>query len=294
MKRIKNSTILPLIGSPSSFTGGVFTSDGEFIEDSIVERGRQAELQKPVEHLAGTYIYGGCLFGHFGHFILESLSRLYTIRQCKDYPILFINENDSVFDFQKSIFKLLGINNDLLRIKTPTSVENLIYSSPGSILDPVYISDEQIDSMKYFYYPENIRTEEQKEKIWLSRSKLLYGKMINESVIEKIIKKFGYTIIHPETLPLQEQVRLISTSDVVSGFDGSQFYTLLFGLNISSKFYVFNRRPQIPEAIPYVFQKRNVEFALHNFDVEYICGENAWSYYNHSEPEKIIEILRDL
>lgn len=62
-----------------SFTGGLYSSDGEFIEDSLLYRGRQAQLQKSIEYLHGTYVYGGCLFYHLGHFIWESLSRLYTM-----------------------------------------------------------------------------------------------------------------------------------------------------------------------------------------------------------------------
>jgi len=296
IKLIKNSTILPMKGFPSALTGGVFTSDGEFLEDSIVERGLPRELERPVEYLSGTYIWGGCLFGHFGHFILESLARLYAFRQCKNYPILFINENDSVFHYQKTIFESLGIKNEIIRIKIPTSVENLVYSKPGFVLNPLHIIDEQINALKYFYFQKNggLNCDKNSKKIWLSRSNILTGAVVNEFPIEKILKKIGYKIVHPENLSLQEQIRLISTSDVVAGFDGSQFYTLLFALDISSKFYIFNRRPKIPEAIPYVLQKRNVEFELHNFDVEYICGEDAWAYHIHSEPEKIIEILRCL
>ncbi|MDR2489138.1 MAG: hypothetical protein LBD42_06585 [Desulfovibrio sp.] len=57
-----------------SFTGGIYSSDGEFIEDSLIRnRGKSAQIQKILEHLYGTYIYGGCLFGHFGHFIRRAV-----------------------------------------------------------------------------------------------------------------------------------------------------------------------------------------------------------------------------
>jgi len=292
MKLLKNATIIPLTGTMDSFTGGVYTSDGRFVEDSLLERGRPAELQKTVEHLSETYIYGGCLFGHFGHFIWESLSRLYTFRKCKEYPILFISPNDIVFNVQEMFFKSLGVNNEIRLVKIQTSVENLIYSSPGSSINPLYITDEQINSLKYFRFLKNVGDNSSEEKIWVSRSKLTFGMIVNELIIEKVLSKIGYKIIHPESLPLSEQVRLISTADIVAGFDGSAFFSILFSEEIRSKFFVFNRRPHIPKTISYVFQKRNVEFELHNFDVEYIAGEMAWSCYNHPAPEKIIEILK--
>ena len=294
MKLIKNSIILPLAGSMSSFTGGVVTSDGQFVKDSSLYRGRQTEPQKPVEHLSGTYIYGGCWFSHFGHFIWESLSRLYAIRQCKNYPILFISPDEKIYKPYKILLESIGIKNEIYLITVPTSIEHLIFSVPGSAIHPVYITDDQINALKYFYFVKRTEDNTPEKKIWLSRSKLLVGTVINEQAIENILKKFGYTIIYPETLSLQKQVRLISQADIVAGFDGSQFFSLLFAKEIFGKFYVFNRRPQIPDTIPYMFQKRVVEFALHTFDVEHICGENAWSYHIHSEPEKILEMLRYL
>ena len=295
MKLLKNATIIPLAGTMASFTGGVYTSDGQFVEDSLLYRGRPAELQKPVEYLSETYIYGGCLFRHFGHLIWESISRLYIIRQCKDYPILFINPNDEQLNNKLStFFKTIGVKNEIRLVKVPTSVENLIYSPPGSALNPLYINEEQFNALQYFSFSENMIDNYSEKKIWISRSNLLFGVVVNELVIEKVLTKIGYKIIYPELLPIKEQVRLICTADIVAGFDGSAFFSLLFSKDICSKFYIFNRRPHIPKTIPYVLHKRKVQFELHNFDVEYIAGEGAWAYYNHLAPDKIVEILNNI
>ena len=292
MKLIKNATIIPLEGTMDSFTGGAYTSDGQFIEDSLLYRGRPAEIQKPTKHLSETYIYGGCLFGHFGHFIWESLSRLYAIKQHNDCPIIFIMPDNTLFNEQAMFFKSLSIHNEIHIVKIPTSVENLIYFSPGSSINPLFISDEQINSLQCFDFSCDTNDKKSETKVWLSRSNLLFGTILNEQVIEIVLAKKGYKIIRPETLPIYEQVRLISTADIVAGFDGSAFFSLLFSKEVYSKFFIFNRRPKIPETIPYVFQKRHVEFELHDFDVEYICGKGAWAYYNHPAPEKIIKILK--
>ncbi|MDR0826605.1 MAG: glycosyltransferase family 61 protein [Desulfovibrio sp.] len=287
MRLLKNATIIPLEGTMDSFTGGIYSADGKFIEDSLLYRGKQASLQQAIEYLPDTYIYGGCLFGHFGHFIWESLSRLYAIRQCKNYPILFISPNIEVFNGQKILFKTIGIRNEIKLIKVPTSIRDLIYSPPGSSLNPLCITDEQIDSLKYFNFSEHTN-----EKIWLSRAKLKIGKLINELSIETEIQKIGYKIIHPEILPLQKQVKLISTSDVVAGCDGSAFFSLLFAKYIHGKFFVFNRRKNIPSTISYVFTKRNVKFEQYVFDLEPV--EEKWpiSIFRHSDPSKIAEILK--
>lgn len=286
MKLLKNSTIVALEGTMDSFTGGVFASDNQFVEGSLLERGRPGQIQNAVEYLDGTYIYGGCLFGHFGHFIWESLSRLYTIRQCKEYPILFISPNEKIFNIHKLFFKTICVRNELCLIKKTTRVKNLIYSCPGSSINPLNISDEQLHAMKCLEFPKNTN-----RKVWLSRSKLKSGKIINEVAIEKELQKIGYEIVHPECLPLREQVRLVSTSDIVAGFDGSQFFTFLFSKEIGAKFFVFNRRKGIPQTIPYALGRRNIEFQLCHFDLEYIDGQSASSNFYHPHPDKVIDIL---
>jgi len=201
--------------------------------------------------------------------------------------------NDQKIDSSLNIFlKSIGVENEVRLVNVPTSFENIIYSKPGSSLNPLYIEDEQINSLKYFNFPESTRNDGAEEKIWVSRSKLALGTIVNELIIEIVLAKIGYKIIYPETLPLQDQVRLISTAHIVAGFDGSAFFSILFSEDICSKFYIFNRRPHIPKAIPYVFQKRNVKFELHNFDLEYVAGEMAWACYNHPAPEKVLEILK--
>ena len=86
-------------------------------------------------------------------------------------------------------------------------------------------------------------------------------------------------------------MRLVSASDVVAGFDGSQFFTVLFAKEIRSKFFVFNRRESIPATIPYVLEKRNTEFSLYHFDLEYIDGTGGGANFYHKELNKIINIL---
>ena len=188
------------------------------------------------------------------------------------------------------MFKTLGVRNTLLFVKTPTSVENLIYSPPGSSVHPVFITDEQIESLQCYHFSQC----DCPQKIWLSRSGLKdgsYGKIDNEPFIEEELVKLGYTIIHPQKLSLYEQTRLVSSSGIVAGFDGSQFFTVLFAKDIYSKIFVFNRRKAIPDTIPYVFERKNIDFSLHSFDLEHIKGSGAGSIFHHKEPQKVIDIL---
>lgn len=149
MRAIKHALIMPLEGTMDSFTGGVFDSGGEFVADSVIYRGHAPERRKYSEHLQGTFIYGGCLFGHFGHFIWASLARIAAIRKCRPYPLLFITPNDHLFNTQKLFFKGMGIRNEIILVTKPTLVENLIYAPPHSSLSPLSMSQEMLDALAF-------------------------------------------------------------------------------------------------------------------------------------------------
>jgi len=283
---IMNASIAPLAGSMDSFTGGVY-ADGIFLRDSLLERGQAAPAPTIQQYLPGTYIYGGCLFSHFGHFIWESLSRLHAIRQCDTWPILFLSPNDKVFHVQKIFFKTLGIRNEIHLVKVPTAVKKLIYSPPGSAIDPLFITDEQLEAMACLTFPR----EESRTKIWLSRSRVNSGKIVNEEGIEAELEKIGYRIIHPESLPLREQVRLLSTSDIVAGFDGSQFFSFLFARRIRGQFFIFNRREQIADTVIHALERRKITFSANALPVKYVEGARADARFFLPEPDRIVDLL---
>lgn len=286
MKILQNTIMMPLEGTMDKFTGGLYESDGKFVTDSLIRRGSPAELLPFQETLKGTYIYGGCLFAHFGHFIWESLTRLDAILKCKNYPIVFISPNDYVFNTQKLFFKTLGIKNDIIVIRKPTIIENIIYSSPQSSLYPANMSDSLLSAMAMKNF-----TSLSERRVWLSRTKLKYGKILNEEKIESYLRSIGFEIIYPEKLPLLDQIKLVSTSRIVSGFIGSQFFSAFFAKSVLGHFILFNRRVNVPDTIPFLMENKHISGNVNMLGIEVVDSFN----YNivSLEPEKIVQILSE-
>lgn len=280
---------MPLEGTMDAFVGGAFDADGSFIKDSVVHRGSAPELREPEEELKGRYIYGGCLFAHFGHFIWESHARISTFQKCRPYPILFISPNDRLFNTQKLFFKNLGIKNEILLIKHPTRVSNLIYSSPGASLSPLSMSDEMLNALSIKNF--EARTD---KKIWLSRSKLKYGRVLNEPYIEERVKALGFDIIYPEKIPLPEQIRLIASSSVVAGFSGSQFFSAFFAKKTLGEFKIFNRRARVPDTMPFLLERKKINGDIVYFGVEDFGEEAPEKDRISLEPDKIVQTLEEL
>lgn len=282
---IKNTRIMPFSGEMDSFDSGVF-SNGECLPGSLLKRGRPAPLLPTQERLAGNYIFGGYLFGHFGHFLLESVSRLYAILQCPKLPVLFLSPNDQIFTSQIQMFKTLGVHNELVLLKTPTEVENLVYAEAGSCIDPPGASDEQLAALARFTTPA-----ETDRKIWLSRSEFPGGGITNEKEIEEELRGRGWEILHPEKLSLQEQIRAVNASRYVAGLDGSAFFTTLLSRQTHGKFFIFGRRNHIPLEIPYLLERKNIPHELHIFPVEYVSGRGAARLYHMNDTRPVIEVL---
>lgn len=286
MRMLQNALMMPLNGTMDEFTGGLYKSNGEFVGDSLIKRGSPSEPLPYQETLKGTYIYGGCLFAHFGHFIWESLTRLDTILKCKDYPILFISPNDQIFNTQKLFFKTLGIKNEIIVIRNPARIENIIYGEPQSSLYPASMSDSLLAAMGMKRYDAL-----SERMVWFSRTKLKYGKILNEEEIEANLRSLGFEIIYPEKLPLLEQIRLISTSRIVSGFTGSQFFSAFFAQKLLGRFVLFNRRANVPDTIPFLISRKGINGSVNMLDIKIVDDINL--NIVSLEPEKIIRILSD-
>lgn len=289
MKIYKNASIMPFTGTMDAFTGGLFDSDKAFISDSIIYRGSCPHYCNPVNELNGTYIYGGCLFANFGHFIWESLNRMPVFRKCREYPILFISPNTNIFNTQKLFFKSIGIKNEIILINSPMLVSDLIYFPPQASLQPLSMSDEMQNALAFRNFDKQTD-----KKIWLSRSRLKYGRIENEPYIEKCALHLGFEIIYPEKLPLLEQIRLIATSRVVAGFSGSQFFSAFFAKKILGKFKIFNRRPRVPATIPFMLDKKKIDGELVMLEVEEAVKGAPEKNMLAREPEKIIQTLASL
>jgi capsular polysaccharide biosynthesis protein len=52
--------------------------------------------------------------------------------------------------------------------------------------------------------------------------------MLNEEEIEALFMRYGFTILHPEQLSIQDQVRLFSRARMIAGPRGSGLHNIVF------------------------------------------------------------------
>lgn len=168
-------TFLPPAADPRSPTGwsfGVQNAAGQPLGEFGHPRMAMRTGNENPARLAGTFIYGGVLIDHFGHFLTDGLASLWYLRMRPDLPVLW---NRAVHpiphtlwpDWSGQLWDLLGLNQHRhLMIESPITVERLIVPDPG--LGNGFVHDRQARALAMRRCP-NPPTG---AKVWLSRSAL--------------------------------------------------------------------------------------------------------------------------
>ena len=176
---------------------------------------------------------------HYGHFLLESLSRLYRARISPTKNIIWLRMHHARKEFrpwQKEILKLLGLDDfNHIVIDEATRVKKLYLPDPGYIISNTF-TDEHCNFLSV--YNKKIK---KKKKLWLSRSRVDAG-WVNEVEIEGILKNNGWEIFVPEEHSVQEQLDTILSAELVAGTEGSAFHALILADNPQCKVIIFSRR----------------------------------------------------
>ena len=287
VKVYKDVTIMPFEGSMDSFSSGAFYNN-KLIENSIIDRCTPVEPKKAELTIGTTCFFGGYLFNHFGHFLLESLNRYYALKINTRIPVVFVSPDDDINPWQKQIFKLLNIENQIFIIKKPTQVRELIIASPASSALKA-MREEQFEALGVFASKDVVKS----RKIWLSRSNWRFSKVHEEKHIENEISRSGWSIIHPEQLSVEQQLTVLTKAEFVAGLDGSAFYLSLLCKELKNNFIIFSRRNYLVPMMLDFIVKRGAK--LHTYMPEAVSMGGYLGTQNFSiKSSDITHVLKNI
>ena len=199
--------------------------------------------------ITGNWMYGGILYDHFGHFLSESVHRLWYWKQCLDSVegILFLTSGpesvDEFASYYEELFELWEIDKSKIKLVTDIStVETLYLPHPGSTIgdsQPKWY-EEVLENLTNL---SNYQNSTYPEKVVFSRQNFLHsGKIVGFEAIESYLTDSGYTVIYPEECSLTEQIKYIINAKEVVWEEGSNIHVLdiLPRQNIIA--YIFKRR----------------------------------------------------
>lgn len=251
-KVYKNGYILPRkqIGCyPYTGIGGCLNSNREFIQESAdfdlpkendsfkYKFGGSYEFKK-YDFLDKKVVYIGLCQMHWGHFLIDSIHRLwYLIENNEDVLVAFsgIDGNDE-YTWRNNYLELLnlfGISSDrIIVISNPTMISELIVPEP-SIWPGKWYTLEYKSIFEHIIKNAKLRFDIDKktyDKVYFSRTKIadIQKQEYGENDIEKTFRDIGYKVFYPEQLSLLEQIFIIHNAKSIASLSGTISHQILF------------------------------------------------------------------
>lgn len=209
------------------------------------------ERVEAAARVPGKCIYLGTLHGHFGHFLVESLSRAWALLRAEpDLPVMFhyahrIGGELFVDPAQMGLPRFTAVVFDALGI----DAKRLVLASQDIVVDELIVPRSQLrigksaigaPGLPLVY--DFIRDELQRgrpsassyaKKIYLTRTRLRASQQLNKSIVnepelEELFRDYGFDIVAPEQLTFEEQISVISHATHIAGTTGSALHMALF------------------------------------------------------------------
>lgn len=188
------------------------------------------------EQLDGAWLYAGPLHRHFGHLIVDSLSRLWPL-VCDDRfaQLGILHVGEPLDELTLRVFAELGVGADRFRhVTDPVVVERLLVPTRGYLhLDGTSMAMEQL----FLQLGDRIAasapaSDAKASRVFLSRSgwRQDVRGMFDEQVhrLDDFFAQLGFRIVHPEGLDLAEQIQLARAATHLAGCTGSAHHILAF------------------------------------------------------------------
>ena len=239
----EQATILPLRQDPSFGLlfgkGGVVDCQGQYVDLSAIPgRVQHAYPFQAPDCREETVVYCGYMVNHWGHFLIEGVTRLwYFLEQdaSVDKYVFFLDEGEQrqIQGNYREFFQLLGIWDKLEFINRPTTFRRVIVPDRG-----IHMRQGYAPKLLGVFdrIAENVRPQpdwDTPEKIYFSRSQFQKGQPFEFGfdALDNFFAKNGYTILYPEKVPLSRMIHYIRSCQVVATLSGTLPHNMLFARN---------------------------------------------------------------
>ena len=180
-----------------------------------------------VEERDERVVYGGVIFGHFGHQLIDGFTRLWHFARhhAEGLKYVFVLQPGASPKYAQAFFALAGLDNYEI-ITAPTRFKEVICPEEaffsGGGCHPAWL--EWFDHIAATVGG----GEALPDKIYLTRTQWKAQDGVGEEYFEEFFKNQGYEVIAPETLPLADQVRHIASASRIACTMGTMAHLLAF------------------------------------------------------------------
>ena len=271
---LKGATVVPPVESSFVQAAGVLDSEGRYCPHGALWRKyRPLTTEPPLPEtvaatLPGRWLWGGVLWAHFGHFLVESASRLWALAELEQPVdgILFIPKRPAVGEmvrgFQTEFIHLMQPDLPIRVAAEPMRVEELVVPGQGFGLGTITTGTQKYRDAIHRQFARDVKPEGP-EKIYISRSQLGLGKggLLGEERLEQLLMAEGYEIFHPQNHDITTQLARYKAAKRVIAADGSALHL-----------FAMVGRPDQPVAM--ILRRQSSANNLLAQNVAAFCGSN--------------------
>lgn len=294
--RHRDATVVDAHGAPV-VDAGTFRHD-RYVPAQFLDR---ATVQPNVTH-DGTWLFGGVFWLHFGHFLFETISRLWVVDglRGKVDGIAFFRAHahrppPKIFH---DILKRLDVDLPITFIDAPTGFERLVVPRQGCGMGALSAGTP---AFRAFVQEKLHRIEPRRgaEKIYLTREgyRLKRGGIFAETLLRERLEAEGYVAFAPEQHSFQDQVATYLGARHILGPDSSALHLVGFATPPEAEVGILLRRPDgerdmLPQLTGFMGRKPLVVDAI----ARLIRRDNErnpnWSMFAELDMPQLAEALR--
>jgi hypothetical protein len=262
--------------------GCLYDREGKRIEHSCLKQDKKYLVQDAInysgktdlETFTGNTIYLGIILGHYGHFLLETMSRWWPlIDRLRDFDYyLFHLPNPNILEksWVKELLELAGIDRKkIIYFEKPTKIQS-VFVPEASLQIGSHIFKQYRDVCQNLIGSLDLTKIKTTDRpLYLSRRLLNRGarKVVGEELLEELLLRNGFHVVHPQFLSIEEQIYLINRHEHIVGIVGSAMHNLVFSLS--------------PKTITYIASENNLPPSYIMLDK--LC-QNRSTYVNSYKP----------
>jgi hypothetical protein len=268
--RVHDAIAIPVVQiSDDVMKFGIYNSDGSLCVPALhlKDTGSTSQFEDiPVDNdkrvlpLLHPGIYGGLFFNHFGHFLVESIGRLWAVNgpdpEMASLPIYVfelwgkINLGDEQH-FVSQILRLLGVDiGRIITIDEPSIISMLVI--PQQKYGWHLIASPPADFVRFLFNAQTRVTDMVKRstllprRVYVSRALIdpSRGKVAGEQQFERFLEEHGYQTFYPEQYPLTKQVEIYANAEKLIFCEGSAVHACILLPCIQADIAVILRRKE--------------------------------------------------
>ncbi len=261
---VENAVVVPFGEGPSKGIqrpAGVFDAAGGFVTQSQCFRNSALPTTVPPtgpvpepegDPIPGTWIFGGMLYNHFGHFLLESTGRLWArahVGERQDGELFLLKQRvarpNRFIRPMRPMLTLFGARRKRSKgAIVPVRVERLVVAPQAFGTGDMAAGSPEYRSFMRRRLKRRV-TAEGPERIYISRTRLYSkrGRYFGEAQLETLFQAEGYRIFHPQEHSIAEQAAQYKAAKIIVSSDCSALHLAAFFAEEGNRVAIVLRRP---------------------------------------------------